>query len=122
MTVQGNQETTNLPADSVDLVFLSDVYHHLERPEKILASLRQALKPDGKLVVVEFDRVEGRSSEFVLKHVRAGKDVFIKEIEAAGFRRIPTAKPPALKENFFARSRKSERAIAEDRTRRERRR
>ena len=52
----------------------------------MLASLRQALKPGGRLVVVEFDRVEGRSAEFVLKHVRAGKDVFIKEIESAGFR------------------------------------
>ena len=52
--------------------------------------------------MVEFDRVKGRSSEFVLKHVRAGQDVFIKEIESAGFRRITTAKPPALKENFFA--------------------
>ena len=87
VTVQGNQETTHLPRKSLDLVFLSDVYHHLERPEKMLASLRQALKPGGKLVVVEFDRVPGRSSEFVLKHVRAGKDVFIKEIESAGFRR-----------------------------------
>jgi predicted methyltransferase len=101
VTVQGSQDTTNLPKDSVDLVFLSDVYHHLEQPQKILASIRQALRSDGKLVVVEFDRVKGRSSEFVLKHVRAGQDVFVKEIETAGFRRTSTAKPPALKENFF---------------------
>jgi len=102
MTVQGSQNTTNLPRDSVDLVFLSDVYHHLEQPQKILASIRQALRPDGKLVLVEFDRVKGQSSEFVLKHVRAGQDVFVKEIELAGFRRTRTAKPPVLKENFFA--------------------
>jgi ubiquinone/menaquinone biosynthesis C-methylase UbiE len=102
VTLQGNQETTHLPAEALDLVFLSDVYHHLERPEKTLASLRQALKPGGKLVLVEFDRAPGRSSDFVLKHVRAGKDVFIKEIELAGFRREKDVKPPALKENFFA--------------------
>jgi hypothetical protein len=36
-----------------------------------------------------------------LKHVRAGKDVFVEEIETAGFRRTSTAKPPTLKENFF---------------------
>ncbi len=102
VTVQGTQETTNLPKDSLDLVFLSDVYHHLERPQKILASLRQALKPGGKLVVVEFDRVEGRSSPFVLKHVRAGQDVFVKEIEKAGFKRTSGTTRRALKENFFA--------------------
>ncbi len=61
VTVRGNQETTNLPKDSLDLVFLSDVYHHLERPQQILASLRESLKPGGKLVLIEFDRVEGRS-------------------------------------------------------------
>jgi SAM-dependent methyltransferase len=102
LTVQGNQDSTNLPKGSLDLVFLSDVYHHLERPEHILGSLREALKPGGKLVLVEFDRVEGRSSAFVLSHVRAGRDVFIKEIESAGFRRVKIAKAPALKENFIA--------------------
>ena len=88
VTLRGDQETTNLPRGSVDLVFLSDVYHHLERPQQVLASLREALKPGGRLVVVEFDRAEGRSSDFVLKHVRAGKEVFIKEIESAGFKRV----------------------------------
>jgi predicted methyltransferase len=102
VTVRGTQQTTNLPKGSLDLAFLSDVYHHLERPERILASLRDAIKPGGRLVVVEFDRVEGKSTPFVLKHVRAGRNVFIKEIESAGFKRIKSAKPPELKENFFA--------------------
>jgi SAM-dependent methyltransferase len=84
-------------------VFLSDVYHHLERPEKVLASIRRALRPRGRLVVVEFDRVVGKSSAFVLKHVRAGQAVFRKEIEGAGFMLIPTPNAPKLKENFFLR-------------------
>jgi ubiquinone/menaquinone biosynthesis C-methylase UbiE len=102
LTVRGDQQTTNLPKGSLDLVFLSDVYHHLERPQHILASLRESLKPGGRLVLVEFDRVQGRSTEFVLKHVRAGRDVFIKEIESAGFKRTTSPKAPVLKENFFA--------------------
>ena len=103
ITVLSDQDSTNVPADSVDLVFLSDVYHHLERPEKVLASIRRALRPRGRLVVVEFDRVEGKSSAFVLKHVRANQAVFRKEIEEAGFTLIPTPDPPKLKENFFLR-------------------
>ncbi len=106
-TVQGSQLSTNLPPESVDLVFLCDVYHHLENPEKTLASIRQSLKSDGRLVVIDFDRVEGRSADFVLKHVRAGQDVFRKEIEAAGFWFEPTKKSPVLKENFFLRFEKS---------------
>ncbi len=109
VTVRGNQETTNLPEKSLDLVFMSDVYHHLEHPEKTLASLRKALKAGGSLVLIEFDRAPGRSSEFVLKHVRAGKDVFIKEIESAGFRQTTTTKRLVLKENFIASFEKVER-------------
>jgi ubiquinone/menaquinone biosynthesis C-methylase UbiE len=103
ITILGSQDSTNLPRDSVDLIFMSDVYHHLEKPEKTLASIHQALRPGGRLVVIEFDRVEGKSSAFVLKHVRANQAVFRKEIEAAGFVGIPTPNPPRLKENFFLR-------------------
>jgi ubiquinone/menaquinone biosynthesis C-methylase UbiE len=103
VTILGSQDSTNLPSESVDLVFLSDVYHHLEKPERTIASIRQALRPGGRLIVIDFDRVEGKSSAFVLKHVRASQAVFRKEIEAAGFAGIPTPNPPRLKENFFLR-------------------
>jgi ubiquinone/menaquinone biosynthesis C-methylase UbiE len=106
-TVLASQDSVNLPSESVDLVFLSDVYHHLERPETVLASIRRALRPGGRLVVIDFDRVEGKSSAFVLKHVRAGKEVFQKEIEEAGFTPIRTPNPPRLKENFFLSFRKT---------------
>ncbi len=107
VTILGSQDSTNLPRASVDLVFLSDVYHHLEKPETTLASIHQALRPGGRLVVIEFDRVEGKSSAFVLKHVRASQAVFRKEIESAGFTAIQTHKAPPLKENFFLRFEKS---------------
>jgi len=88
-------------------VFLCDVYHHLENPQKALASIHRALRPEGKLVVIDFNRVEGRSTEFVLKHVRASQDVFRKEIEASSFKLVPSTKAPALKETFFLRFEKS---------------
>ena len=103
VTVRGTQNSTNLPAGSVDLVFLCDVYHHLEDHEKILSSIHQALRPGGSLVLVEFDRVEGKSSDFVLKHIRAGQAEFRREIESAGFESVATPPGPKLRENFFAR-------------------
>ncbi|HEV3122153.1 MAG TPA: methyltransferase domain-containing protein [Isosphaeraceae bacterium] len=105
-TVRCSQEGVNLPPASIDLAFLCDVYHHLEYPSKTLASIHRALKPGGALVVVEFDRREGVSKPFVLEHVRASKEVFLGEIEAAGFERESDAATPALKENFFMRFRK----------------
>ena len=120
MTVRGDQDAIKLPRDSVDLVFLSDVYHHLEKPENALSSIRRALRPGGILVVIDFDKVEGQSTEFVLKHVRATKDVFRKEIEMAGFQEARAAKPPVLKENFFLRFQKATtptRAQEKDRSR-----
>jgi predicted methyltransferase len=107
--VLGNQDSTNLSEGSVDLVFLSDVYHHLEKPEKTLASIYRSLRAGGGLVVVDFDRVEGRSTAFVLKHVRASQAVFVKEIEKAGFTRAAAANAPRLKENFFLKFRKADR-------------
>lgn len=44
----------HLPAETFDLILLVDVYHELAHPEQVLAGLRQALRPEGKLVLVEF--------------------------------------------------------------------
>jgi ubiquinone/menaquinone biosynthesis C-methylase UbiE len=110
-TILGTQDSINLPSGSVDLVFLCDVYHHLEKHEMILASIHRALKLQGVLLVVEFDRVEGRSSDFVLKHVRAGQQEIRREIEEAGFQPVALAEAPRLKENFIAKFRKVERDV-----------
>ncbi|MBX6315201.1 MAG: methyltransferase domain-containing protein [Isosphaeraceae bacterium] len=107
-TRKGSQESTELPSNSIEVAFLCDTYHHLEKPKAVLASIHRALKPGGRLVVVDFDRREGVSSAFVLEHVRANKETFIKEIESAGFEQIETGEPPKLKENFFLQFRKVE--------------
>jgi predicted methyltransferase len=64
-----------------------------------MASIHRGLKTGGRVVVIDFHRIEGVSSEWILSHVRAGQDVFRKEIESAGFR---LAEQPAfLKENYY---------------------
>jgi len=84
-TVLCDQTSCKLAANSVDVVFICDTYHHFEFPYKTMRSIRDALKPDGVVVLVEFDRIEGKSSEWILKHVRADRATFSHEIELAGF-------------------------------------
>lgn len=98
--VVNTQTDTKLPANSIDLAFLSDTYHHFEQPQKMLASIHQALRPGGRLVVIDFERVPGESSSWVMGHVRAGKETVTREIEAAGFRRAEDHSD-LLRENFF---------------------
>jgi ubiquinone/menaquinone biosynthesis C-methylase UbiE len=92
--------SANLPPASVDVVFVCDTYHHFEHPAETLASLRRALRPGGRLVIVDFEREEGVSREWVLDHVRAGKATVTAEIEAAGFRKTGEPDVKGLKENY----------------------
>jgi len=57
------------------------------------------------MVVIDFDRIEGQSSSWILKHMRAGKEAFIKEIEDAGFRLVED-KQGLLETSYFLRFRK----------------
>ena len=52
--LEGAADTTNLPALCCDAILIRDAYHHLTQPEKILASLAAALKPGGRLAVIDF--------------------------------------------------------------------
>jgi SAM-dependent methyltransferase len=98
-TVAADQRSPNLPEASVDLAFFCDVYHHVEYPRTYLANLRKALAPGGRLIVVDYARIVGKSPPWLLGHIRASPDVFREEIEQAGFRLI--REETFLKENFF---------------------
>ena len=100
-TVLCDQFSTKLPKNSVDLVFICDTYHHFEFPDRTLSSIHDALRPGGQIVLIDFERIEGKSSAFVLYHVRAGKEVFVAEIKAAGFKVLGEEK--LLKENYLVR-------------------
>ena len=84
-TVLCTADSTELPPDSVDVAFICDTYHHFEFPSKTMASLRRALKPDGRVIVIDFKKIPGVSSDFVMGHVRAPQTLFESEIVAAGF-------------------------------------
>jgi len=99
--VLSNQKDTLLAANSVDMVFVCDTYHHFEYPQTMLTSIRRALRPGGELVLIDFRKQYGISSSWVMSHVRTNKETVIKEIEQAGFRL--QSELYMLKSNYFLR-------------------
>lgn len=104
--VLSGEADIRLPPESVDVAFSSDVYHHIEYPERILRSILRALRPGGRMFVVDFERIPGESSEWILEHVRAGKETVRLEIEAAGFEFVGEQEIEGFRENYFLEFRK----------------
>ena len=101
--VQCTETSTELEPNSVDAAFICDTYHHFEHPAKTLESLHRALRPGGQLIVVDFDRIPGKTRDWLLNHVRAGKEVFRDEIVSAGFRFVREESADFLEENYILR-------------------
>jgi predicted methyltransferase len=98
-TVLCSHKSTELKENSTDLVFICDTYHHFEFPERTLASIHKALKPKGRIILIDFQRIKGKSRDWIINHVRASQEVFTKEIESAGFKAV--REENFLKENYF---------------------
>jgi ubiquinone/menaquinone biosynthesis C-methylase UbiE len=52
--LEGDPAKTNLPDECCDGIFIRNVYHHFADPAAMNASLRQALKPGGRLAILDF--------------------------------------------------------------------
>jgi ubiquinone/menaquinone biosynthesis C-methylase UbiE len=84
--VQGSAADPKLPAGKVDLILLVDVYHEFAYPEQMLTAMRKALKPHGRLALVEF-RLEDPSVPIKLEH-KMSKEQIMKEIPPSGFKLV----------------------------------
>ena len=102
-TVLGTDVSVRLPPESVDLVFICDTYHHFESPQQSLSSILRALKPGGRLVLIDFTRIPGVSREFLIGHVRANKETFRDEVIAAGFEFTDEVAVNGFEENYLLR-------------------
>ena len=100
--VQGIVNTptdTGLPADAIDLAFITDTYHHFEYPQQTLASIHQALRKAGRVIIIDFRRDPAISTKWVMGHVRGNKALVIQEMQAAGFRLVDDK--PLMRTNYF---------------------
>ena len=86
--VLGTAKETKLAEKSADVVLVLDVYHHLDFPTETLAQLRRALKPGGRLAIVEYHKNDIAMNGGAKEHVRLSETDAIAEIEANGFRLV----------------------------------
>ncbi len=90
--IHGASTDPRLPAGEVDLALVRDAYHHFDHPREMLAAIRKALRPEGRLVIVDYYKRPGamRGADAV-SHIRADEPEVIQEVEAAGFRLVRSA-------------------------------
>ena len=79
-TIIGTVEDPRLPLRALDIAFMTNTYHHLEKPIELVRNLLPTLKKGGRLVIVERDK-----DRSVHKDEATSKSDFIKQMHQAGF-------------------------------------
>lgn len=82
--VRGDIDDPKLPVSTLDLALLVDVYHEFSAPQAMLRHLREALKSDGRLVLLEY-RKEDPAIPIRPEHKMSVAEAKL-EVEAEGFR------------------------------------
>jgi ubiquinone/menaquinone biosynthesis C-methylase UbiE len=88
--VRASVRDPNLAPGSVDLLFMVDVYHELEYPYEVMTKVRAALKPGGRVALIEY-RAEDPQVAIKPVHKMSERQVR-RELEAAGFRHVKTVR------------------------------
>ena len=82
-TIQGSERSANLPENAIDKVLMVDVYHEFNFPVEMIASIKKALKSDGKLYLIEY---RGEDPTVPIKRLhKMTENQAVEELEAAGF-------------------------------------
>jgi ubiquinone/menaquinone biosynthesis C-methylase UbiE len=83
--ILGSFHSPRLPANTVDLILMVDVYHEFSHPERMLQEMRESLKPDGLMVLLEYREED---PEVPIKRLhKMSKAQVDREMEANGFER-----------------------------------
>jgi len=81
ISVLGKLTDPQLPKNRMDMVYMINTYHHLDKSIELMKNIIPCLKPDGRLVIIEHDpvKVPGAGSH------STAKDVLLKQATQAGF-------------------------------------
>jgi 2',3'-cyclic-nucleotide 2'-phosphodiesterase (5'-nucleotidase family)/ubiquinone/menaquinone biosynthesis C-methylase UbiE len=110
VTVLGTESDLNLPPGTFDWVLLVDVYHEFQQPAAMLAKIREALKPNGRVALVEYRREGDTASHIPLAH-RMTVEQVTEEWTAAGFLLERTVEDLPSQHLFILTTRRGVRAL-----------
>ena len=82
--VRGTPTDPKLPAGAIDWVIIADVYHEMSDPEPMLAGIRRALSPRGRVALLEYRVEDGTGDQIKADHTMSVRQV-LGEWRAAGF-------------------------------------
>lgn len=82
--IKGSEKSINLPKNSLDKVLLVDVYHEFNYPIEMISSIKNALRPNGKLYLIEY---RGEDVSVPIKELHKMTEAqAVKEMIAAGLK------------------------------------
>ena len=83
-TILGTEKSVQLPKNSVDKILMVDVYHEFSFPVEMITSIKNALKPNGQLFLIEY---RGEDPLVPIKTIhKMTEQQALKEMESAGFK------------------------------------
>ncbi|HEY7642176.1 MAG TPA: class I SAM-dependent methyltransferase [Steroidobacteraceae bacterium] len=90
VTVRSSAQDPNLAPGGVDLLFMVDVYHELAYPYEMLTKVRAALKPGGRVALIEY---RAEDPEVLIKPLHKMSERQVRrEMQAAGYRHVQTVR------------------------------
>ena len=84
----GTEHDPKLPVNRLDGAILLDTYHHLNYPAEMMRGIHRALKPGGRLFIIDYYRSRENPAanlEAVRRHIRLDRDDVVKEVQAQRF-------------------------------------
>ena len=101
VAVLGRDTDITLPPSSVDVVFIADTYHYFSDRAGIMATVRDALAPGGRLIILDYTLDETHKDDPARAHVRFGKAGMINEVTSFGFTFVEEPQVPGLAEIYM---------------------
>jgi len=79
-----SEDRLDLPEKSLDFVFMRNVTHHIPNRVKYFRNLKDFLKPDGKIIIIEYKKGKFFTFRGIFGH-DIPKEIITREMEEAGY-------------------------------------
>ncbi len=84
ITILVTEDRLDLPEQSLDFIFMRNITHHISNRAKYFGNLKNFLKPDGKIIIIEYKPSKSFSFRGMFGH-HVAKEIIIQEMEEAGY-------------------------------------